>query len=399
MLADSPGFGHTFPVGNNFMGHTGSGPLGIRLGCDSVLWRRRSWMTKRRGAKVMKKVVVTYASILGALMPASSQAHVKWFFPYDLSEPPLPIGEVITPAFIYMFLVSTACIYAFFWVDRYFFRTDFMVKQLGGLRINEDQAFWIMRGSASLVFLALFVFGMMGSSFYLTPELATDNPIVSWAHLAMAAFALFRPTVPLAGVGIFALYGMAMRDYGVFHLLDYLIFVGIAVYFFLSFRTGPTWTRSRYVTLFALAGLTLLWASIEKWGYPGWTYPLLRKDTSLLMGLTPEFYMLLAGFVEFNITFILLSSVSIASRFIALALNAVFILAIFKFGLIDAVGHLMIIAVLLILVARGPTNARYFLVLSDKSLWTEAYFMTGLYMLAFNVVFISYYGLYFLIQH
>ena len=30
--------------------------------------------------------------------------------------------------------------------------------------------------------------------------------------------------------------------------------------------------------------------------------------------------------------------------------------------------------------------ARYFLVLSEKSLWTEAYFMTGLYILALNVM-------------
>jgi hypothetical protein len=66
--------------------------------------------------------------------------------------------------------------------------------------------------------------------------------------------------------------------------------------------------------------------------------------------------------------------------------------------MIDAVGHLVIMAVLVIMTARGPTSARYFLVLSDKSLWTEAYFMTGLYMLALNVIFISYYGLYFLLQ-
>ena len=83
---------------------------------------------------------------------------------------------------------------------------------------------------------------------------------------------------------------------------------------------------------------------------------------------------------------------------LALGLNALFLLAIFKFGVIDAVGHLVIMAVLVIMTARGPTSARYFLVLSDKSLWTEAYFMTGLYMLALNVVFISYYGLYFLLQ-
>ena len=114
------------------------------------------------------------------------------------------------------------------------------------------------------------------------------------------------------------------------------------------------------------------------------------------MGMSPQFYVVLAGFVEFNITFILLGSASIFSRIIALGLQCVFVLAIYKFGLIDAIGHLLITAILLILVVRGPTPARALLVLSDKSLWTEAYFMTGLYVLAFNVMFIAYYGLYFL---
>ena len=114
------------------------------------------------------------------------------------------------------------------------------------------------------------------------------------------------------------------------------------------------------------------------------------------MGMSPAFYMMFAGFVEFNITFVLLSSASIFSRVIALGLDFIFILAIYKFGTVDFVGHLLIITILLILVLRGPTSARYFLVLSNKTLWTEAYFMTGLYILAINVIFIAYYGIYYL---
>lgn len=214
----------------------------------------------------------------------------------------------------------------------------------------------------------------------------------------MALAVLYRPTVPFAGAAIFFLYALGVRQYGVFHMLDYPIFLGIGFYFAFSFISRPDWVKARYVTLYATTGLTLLWASIEKWGYPDWTYPLLGKDPWLLMGMSPEFFMLLSGFVEFNIAFILLSAASIFSRFIAFGLNAIFILAIFKFGLIDAIGHLMIIAILAIMTARGPTSARYFLVLSEKSLWTEAYFMTGLYMLALNVVFVAYYGLYFLLH-
>lgn len=113
----------------------------------------------------------------------------------------------------------------------------------------------------------------------------------------------------------------------------------------------------------------------------------------MLLGLSPQTYMVLAGFVEVVLIFILLGIVSIGSRLAAVGLNAIFLIAIYKFGAIDAVGHLMIIAILVVLFVRGPTDAREILVLREKSVWMEAYFMTGLYYLAFVTAFILYYGL------
>ena len=55
-----------------------------------------------------------------------------------------------------------------------------------------------------------------------------------------------------------------------------------------------------------------------------------------------------------------------------------------------------VMAILFVLVVHGPTKGRHFLALQQKSLWTEAYFMTGLYILAFVLVFIGYYGFHFL---
>jgi hypothetical protein len=47
-------------------------------------------------------------------------------------------------------------------------------------------------------------------------------------------------------------------------------------------------------------------------------------------------------------------------------------------------------AILIVLLIQGPTRGRDFLVLEQKSLWTEAYFMTGLYIFAFVLIFIAY---------
>jgi hypothetical protein len=87
----------------------------------------------------------------------------------------------------------------------------------------------------------------------------------------------------------------------------------------------------------------------------------------------------------------------VAGRLVSLGAMTIFILAVFKFGIVDAVGHLMIVAILFVLIVRGPTDARNMLVLPDKSVFTEAYFMTGLYFLAFVMIFILYYGLHFIV--
>jgi hypothetical protein len=115
----------------------------------------------------------------------------------------------------------------------------------------------------------------------------------------------------------------------------------------------------------------------------------------MLLGMSPYLFLLVSGFIEFNLAFVVLGATSVVGRLVALGLQSIFVLAIFKFGVVDAVGHLLIIAILLILVVRGPTDARNMLVLRDKSTWTEAYFMTGLYSLAFVLIFIVYYGLHY----
>jgi hypothetical protein len=338
--------------------------------------------------------------ILGAavlLAAGEAAAHVKWFTEFDNAKPPLPIGEVLTKTFIGFFIASVALTYAFFVADRYAYKKGWLVALDQRLRMFDALSIHIMRGSAAVFFVSLFAYHhFTGVSFYLTPELRTASPIVPWVHLALGLCALSRYTTPLVGAGIIGLYAASVHDYGLYHLIDYLIFLGIAYFFLVSWIERGNWRKSGFIVLYALMGLTLLWASVEKWGYPQWTYPLLRRDPSLLMGMEPYPYMVLAGFVEFNVIFLLLGAASIVTRLIALGLEAVFILAIFKFGVIDAVGHLMIIAILFVLIVRGPTEARSILVLPKKTIWMEAYFMTGLYYLAFVTIFLMYYGFHYL---
>ncbi len=331
-----------------------------------------------------------------AILTGPAHAHVKWFAPYDMEKSPLPIGDVLTGQFAAFFLASVLMMYVFFWLDRYAMRQRILEDALRRYTVSEPTAFTVMRVAAFLFFGAAGIYGFTGHGFLLTPELTTHSRWVPWLQVGMALCALDRRTVPLIGVGILSLYGVAIAQFGLFHLLDYLIVIGAAYYFLAVPMTAPGWLMSRYLVLYAATGLTLLWASIEKWGYPVWTFPLLEREPELLMGFDARTYMLLAGFVEFNLTFMVLSSASLLSRAVTLGLVSIFVLAIAKFGMIDAVGHSLIIAILFVLIVRGPTKGRDFLVLDTKSLWTEAYFMTGLYILAFVLVFLAYYGFHYL---
>ncbi|MBV9217339.1 MAG: hypothetical protein JO053_14310 [Acidobacteria bacterium] len=332
------------------------------------------------------------------LLASAASAHVKWFVPYDVTKPPTPIGEVLSGYFVMLFLISVAGIYLFFVGDRWMYKRGIFVKLDESLRKFDRFGTYVMRASAGLFFFLLWLWWMLyAKTFYITPELSTTAVWVPWLHLALAACLISRYTAPLAGLGVFALFAAATGDYGIFHMLDYMIFLGIGYFLIAANLNKPKWLRSAFIVLFACTGLTLIWASVEKFGYAEWTFPLLEHDPGMTMGMSPRTFMTLSGFVEFNITFALLGAVSIVGRLMSLGAMSIFVLAVFKFGAVDALGHLMIVAILVVLIVRGPTDARNMLHLSTKSVWTEAYFMTGLYFLAFVMIFILYYGLHWLI--
>ncbi len=329
-----------------------------------------------------------------ALCTVTVQAHVKWFVEYDITKPPTSIGEVLDGTFVKMFLASVAACYLFFLADRFIYEEGYLAEFDKKLRLFDNLASYIMRAAASVFFFALFIWYLnFGASFYLTPELKTTAGYVPWLHLVMALCALTRRTTPLTGIGIFILYIAAGVNYGLFHVLDYMIFLGIGYYLTVSSSKNKTLLKSGFVVLFASTGLTLIWASVEKFAYADWTVPLFDEKPHMLMGMNPSTFMKLSGFMEFFITFILLGAVSVVGRLVALGFMSIFVLAVFEFGMVDALGHLMIVAILFVLIVRGPTDAREMLVLRDKSLFTEAYFMTGLYFLAFVMIFILYYGI------
>lgn len=299
--------------------------------------------------------------VCAALLSRGANAHVKWFVPFDLQQRPRdPLVVFSSHEFMLASALVMPLMYCIFWSDQRLSEDSFwrgigcesICRRCSALsnrmtRIAPD----FLRYGASAFFLALCLYGNM----LLTPELKTDVPFVRWMQGAICILLLTRRSAWLGALGIPVLYALAISKYGFFHLLDYPIFLGIAAYLFLWSWYGEPKAALADGLLRGLTSITLLWASIEKWGYPEWSFGLLTQRPELTFGFGPELYMVLAGFVEFCTAYLLITG-QLAGRVAALVLLFFFLSAIIPFGMIDAVGHAGIIVVLIVLALGAPNR-------------------------------------------
>jgi hypothetical protein len=288
----------------------------------------------------------TLAVLANLSFVAQAGAHVKWFCAFDVAGQPRGLENVLCQDFellvaFALAILLTGCVVEGFPIGDALSRALDRVTQV--IRNNTELLF---RAGAGAFFVSLWVMG----GIILTPELKTDQPAVSWLQLAIAAGMLSRTTLPLSAFGIAFLFALGVKQYGVFHLADYPVFLGVAAYLTLiGLQRDLFGMRPLDVVRWA-AGITLMWASVEKWAYPEWSFPLLQKYPSMALGYDPEFFMQAAGVIEFTLAFALIWT-PLVRRLGATLLAAMFISAVFQFGKIDAIGHSMIIVVLLAIMA------------------------------------------------
>jgi hypothetical protein len=289
---------------------------------------------------------VFLSSLFNAVLAGSASAHVKWFCAFNVAEQPVVLGQVLNPSFETLTGLSILGL-----------MTGAILEQppVGPalLRALDLATAWlrdhieiIARAATAFFFISIWAIG----GILLTPELKTSSPWVGAIQLGIAAGMVSRKTMPLSAVGIFILYGIAIWQDGVFHLADYPVFLGVAVYLALTGLQKNFYGVRPIDILRWAAGITLMWASIEKWAYPDWSYPLFILHPDMSMGFTPEFYMRAAGAVEFALAFSLIWT-PLVRRVGAIILAAMFVSAVVPFGKIDLIGHTLIVVALLAIVA------------------------------------------------
>lgn len=300
-----------------------------------------------RLAKRMRfMTAVPLALFANVLLVGSASAHVKWFCAYDVAGQPVGLENVLCPDFEMLTGVSILALMTGSILDGTPLGTAMLEALNRATALIRNNVEIIARAACAAFFIA--IWGMGGV--LLTPELKTDSTVVGAIQLGIAAGMLSRRTMPLSALGIFVLYGIGIDTYGLFHMADYPVFLGFAVFLALTGLQTNVFGARPIDILRWTAGITLMWASIEKWAYPEWSYPLFIVHPTMSLGFTPDFYMRAAGAVEFALAFSLVWT-PLVRRIGAIMLAAMFISACFPFGKIDMIGHSLIIVALFAIIA------------------------------------------------
>lgn len=282
---------------------------------------------------------------ISAMLVQRAEAHVKWFCAYDLAGSPRGLENVLCPDFEFLVGLSVLALMA----GCLFEGTHIgLAMQRAIDRVTaplRDRTEILFRAGTAFFFISIWAFGGV----LLTPELKTSSNLIGAIQLGIAAGMLSRRTMPLSALGIAIIYAVATWNYGVFHLADYPIFLGVAAYLALTGLQRDFFGVKAIDIVRWSAGITLMWASIEKWAYPEWTYPLLVQHPGMTLGFDPDFYMRAAGAVEFALAFSLVWT-PLVRRVGAIMLTPMFVGAVFTFGKVDLIGHTLIVVVLLAIV-------------------------------------------------
>jgi hypothetical protein len=288
------------------------------------------------------------------LTTAAAAAHVKWFVNCNVSDSPLPAQAVWSTAFVLFFALFLVLLCLACAVERTALGANISQCLDHYLAAFHHRADDLLRSVAAVFFALLWADG----SVIITPELKAASIWLSAIQLLIPMYMFGRATLPAAGAGIIVLYVYGVAAYGLFHMLDYPVFLGLGVFFALSVSQDVRLLALRFDFLRWTVAFSLLWPSIEKFVYPGWVAPIAITHPEITLGFDVATVVTAAGVVEFGLSFALFWT-PLVRRFAALVLIAVLTAATFDFGKVDGIGHLMIIAILIVIfVHPGDTRDR-----------------------------------------
>jgi hypothetical protein len=307
--------------------------------------------------KIAMKSKYGAASIAALALATPAEAHVKWFAPYIVKASPQPVSSTLANPW---FWTGIALVMLFLILTRLVEKSQFGATVMTAMDRATDPLWNRLDDFIRCVIAAFFVAIFAVGGIYLTPDLKTPAEWVSWVQLLIAAGIFSKRTMPLSAIGIIGLWLLALRDYELFHLFDYLALgVGVTAYLVLAVSSNEQWRSHRFEVLRWAVAIALMWSSLEKFAYPDWFYPLVQERPFLTFGIPRDAFIPMAGVSEFTLGFGLLAT-PLLRRLSALGLLIIFISAVYPFGRIDMIGHALIMMII-IAIAVDHTRELHFM--------------------------------------
>ena len=300
--------------------------------------------------------VVPFAFAIFSLV-SPAQAHVKWFAPYIVHAEPQNVTVTLSD---FWFWTGIVLVMVFLVLTRLVEQSQLGTRVMNAMDRLTDPL-WrrlddFIRSIIAGFFVAIFAVGGV----YLTPDLKTPAEWVSWMQLLIAVGIFSRYTMPLSAAGIIGLWLLALRDFELFHLLDYLALgVGVAAYLVLAASGREEWRKHRFEVLRWAVAIALMWSSLEKFAYPDWFHPLVEERPFLTFGIPRDVFIPMAGVSEFALGFGLLAT-PLMRRLSAFGLLVIFTAAVFPFGRTDLIGHALIMMII-VAIAVDHTRELHFM--------------------------------------
>src|SRR5262249_9656948 len=259
--------------------------IGALMSVDHLTVRARDVPTPDgtyAAPRLAKATIFLGCLAIGPLATATAAAaHVKWFASCNVADTPLPLPAVFTTAFWLLAALFMALFYLGCDLERSAFGATIATALDGWTAPLHRRADELLRGATAIFFALLWADG----SIILTPELKGSGVWLSTLQLLVPIFLFTRATMAAAAAGIVALYACGIATHGLFHMLDYLAFVGLAACLALSVSPHARLRARRFDVLRWTVAFSLLWPSMEKFVYPTWIAPIALAHPQLTLGI------------------------------------------------------------------------------------------------------------------
>lgn len=286
-------------------------------------------------------------AIWALAMPGFAYAHVKWFSQFTYADRPRTLREIASPAFLGLAVLSTVVLGALAFADDWLRRTALAQRIDAWLERYRGESMVVLRVGTGATMLMAWQAGTL-----LAPELPAVSDALGWAQFVVVLLLLIPQTVPAAGLLLMGLWIYAAFSFGLFHLLDYSFYPGIAFALLVS-RSGRDRVRGLGLpALYLTVGFSLCWVALEKLVYPDWALYVLSQHPVLAMGLTLDFFLVGAAFVELSLGHMLI--LGLFGRTLALTITIVFLITSSVFGgKLEVMGHTPVHAALVVFLLEG----------------------------------------------